>query len=288
MFSKKVSEFNAETGEEARFRKREEPDPKKTQKVYKLMRLGEDGKLYPLYIDNASAVELGQWYNADSPNLGDLKKLPSGIHLIDSEGKATSWEDYKAANNLKGKKPNADVIRQTAENGSRWVSIVDKPTSQKRYEGENRSYYNLGINGSGQVGEFAMRPGWHAGSLPTMRQIGKGKNKDLRDDSFVWVEGEVSADKDYQQEAESNPDKDIPTHIPTDGYYLKATNANKKASQADRVGWYVAGAFKPNRIIGDSEARSIIDKCGASVRASRIRLPKRKRKGLRARGGKIL
>lgn len=263
MFSKKVSEFNAETGEEVRFSKREEPDPKKTQKVYKLMRLGEDGKLYPLYIDNASAVELGQWYNADSPNLGDLKKLPSGIHLIDSEGKATSWEDYKAANNLKGKKPNADVIRQTAENGSRWVSIVDKPTSQKRYEGENRSYYNLGINGSGQVGEFAMRPGWHAGSLPTMRQIGKGKNKDLRDDSFVWVEGEVSADKDYQQEAESNPDKDIPTHIPTDGYYLKATNANKKASQADRVGWYVAGAFKPNRIIGDSEARSIIDKWNA-------------------------
>ena len=263
MFSKKVSEFNSETGEEVRFRKREEPDPKKTQKVYKLMRLGDDGKLYPLYIDNASAVELGQWYNADSPNLGDLKKLPSGIHLIDSEGKATSWEDYKAANNLKGKKPNADVIRQTAENGSRWVSIVDKPTSQKRYEGENRSYYNLGINGSGQVGEFAMRPGWHAGSLPTMRQIGKGKNKDLRDDSFVWVEGEVSADKDYQQEAESNPDKDIPTHIPTDGYYLKATNANKKASQADRVGWYVAGAFKPNRIIGDSEARSIIDKWNA-------------------------
>lgn len=263
MFSKKVSEFNAETGEEVRFRKREEPDPKKTQKVYKLMRLGEDGKLYPLYIDNASAVELGQWYNADSPNLGDLKKLPSGIHLIDSEGRATSWEDYKAANNLKGKKPNADVIRQTAENGSRWVSIVDKPTSQKRYEGENRSYYNLGINGSGQVGEFAMRPGWHAGSLPTMRQIGKGKNKDLRDDSFVWIEGEVSADKDYQQEAESNPDKDIPTHIPTDGYYLKATNANKKASQADRVGWYVAGAFKPNRIIGDSEARSIIDKWNA-------------------------
>lgn len=263
MFSKKVSEFNAETGEEVRFRKREEPDPKKTQKVYKLMRLGEDGKLYPLYIDNASAVELGQWYNADSPNLGDMKKLPSGIHLIDSEGKTTSWEDYKAANNLKGKKPNADVIRQTAENGSRWVSIVDKPTSQKRYEGENRSYYNLGINGSGQVGEFAMRPGWHAGSLPTMRQIGKGKNKDLRDDSFVWVEGEVSADKDYQQEAESNPDKDIPTHIPTDGYYLKATNANKKASQADRVGWYVAGAFKPNRIIGDSEARSIIDKWNA-------------------------
>ena len=89
------------------------------------------------------------------------------------------------------------------------------------------------------------------------------ENKDLRDDSFVWVEGEVSADKDYQHEAESNPDNDIPTHIPTDGYYLKATNANKKASQADRVGWYVAGAFKPNRIIGDSEARSIIDKWNA-------------------------
>ena len=60
-----------------------------------------------------------------------------------------------------------------------------------------------------------------------------------------------------------NPEKDIPTHIPTDGFYMKATNANKKASQADRVGWYVAGAFKPNRIISDREARQVIDQWNA-------------------------
>lgn len=92
-----------------------------------------------------------------------------------------------------------------------------------------------------------------------MRQIGKGAERNLRDDRFVWVEGEVSADIDYNAEAQQNPDRDIPTHIPTDGYYLKATNANAKASQADRIGWYVAGAFRPNRIIGDAEARKIID-----------------------------
>lgn len=61
----------------------------------------------------------------------------------------------------------------------------------------------------------------------------------------------------------SNPDKDIPDRIPEDGYYLKSTNANADAAQADRVGWYVAGAFKPERIIGDREAREIIDQWNA-------------------------
>lgn len=52
-----------------------------------------------------------------------------------------------------------------------------------------------------------MSPGWHAGSLPSMRQIGKGKDRNLRDDSFAWVEGEVSADVNYQQEMEHNPER---------------------------------------------------------------------------------
>ena len=92
---------------------------------------------------------------------------------------------------------------------------------------------------------------------PSMRQIGKGKDRNLRDDKFVWVEGEVPADREWQSVAEKNPDKDIPTEIPEDGYYLKATNANKAASQADRIGWYVAGAFKANRIMSDVEARNV-------------------------------
>lgn len=251
--------------EDIRFKVRTKPAPVKTKEVYKLMRLGKDGLLYPLFIGGAEAIILKKWYDADSPNLGDLTKLATGIHLVNNEtGEAMTFEEFKKEHpemklKKKAKKPNPDAINWATENGMRWVLIEDKGKKQKRYGGETRSYYNLGINGAGGVGKFAMRPGWHAGSLPSMRQIGKGANKDLRDDSFVWVRGRVPADVDYQAEADANPDKDIPTHIPTDGYYMKATNANKKASQADRIGWYVAGSFIADEIISDAEARRVID-----------------------------
>jgi hypothetical protein len=262
---KSATENNGEYSEDEdiRFKTRTKPAPVKTQEVYKLMRLGADGKLYPLFIGSAEPIELGTWYDAESPNLGDLTKLASGVHLVNNEtGEAMTLEEFKAQHPeiaIKGKKPNVAAVNWATENGARWIEIEDKSTAQRRYEGESRSYYNLGINGSGQVGQFAMRPGWHAGSLPTMRQIGKGKDKNLRDDSFVWVEGRIPADVDYQSEADANPDKDIPTHIPTDGFYMKATNANKKASQSDKMGWYVAGSFIADRIMSDAEAREVID-----------------------------
>ena len=267
---------------------RTKPAPKKTQPVYKLMRLGEDGKLYPLFIGSAEAVELGKWYDADSPALKDLKSLSSkdyvgkrtvtvdgedvqeeynyGAYIVNNEtGDAMSLADFKKQH--KGDKrfsriknnPNAAALNWATDNGYRWIKIEEKKRGQSRYGGESRSYYNYGINGTGAVGIFAMRPGWHAGSLPTMRQIGKGQGKNLRDDTFVWVEGAIPADIDYNEEAQKNADKDIPDHIPTDGFYLKATNANKEASQADKVGWYVAGAFMPKRIMSDKETREVID-----------------------------
>lgn len=270
---------------------REKPAPKKTQKVYKLMRLGEDGKLYPLFIGSGAEVELGKWYDAESPKLQDLTSLSSndyvgtrtvtingvdvkekynyGAYIVNNEtGEAMSLADFKAKYSKEfakmGKNPNKKAVNWATDNGYRWIKIEEKKQGQSRYGGEARSYYNYGINGSGGVTTFAMRPGWHAGSLPTMRQIGKGSGRNLRDDTFVWVEGEIPADIDYNEEAQKNADKDIPDHIPTDGYYLKATNANKEASQADRVGWYVAGAFKANRIMSDKEARNIIDEWNAA------------------------
>lgn len=270
---------------------REKPAPKKTQKVYKLMRLGEDGKLYPLFIGSGAEVELGKWYDAESPKLQDLTSLYSndyvgtrtvtingvdvkekynyGAYIVNNEtGEAMSLADFKAKYSKEfakmGKNPNKKAVNWATDNGYRWIKIEEKKQGQSRYGGEARSYYNYGINGSGGVTTFAMRPGWHAGSLPTMRQIGKGSGRNLRDDTFVWVEGEIPADIDYNEEAQKNADKDIPDHIPTDGYYLKATNANKEASQADRVGWYVAGAFKANRIMSDKEARNIIDEWNAA------------------------
>lgn len=270
---------------------RTKPEPKKTQKVYKLMRLGEDGKLYPLFIGSGEAIELGKWYDADSPKLQDLTSLSSkdyvgtrtakkdgasvkeeyhyGAYIVNNKtGEAMSLADFKAKYSKQfarmGNNPNKKAVDWATDNGYRWIKIEEKNQGQSRYGGEARSYYNYGINGSGSVSIFAMRPGWHAGSLPTMRQIGKGSAKNLRDDTFVWVEGEIPAEIDYNEEAQKNADKDIPDHIPTDGYYLKATNANKEASQADKVGWYVAGAFMANRIMSDKETRDIIDEWNAA------------------------
>lgn len=270
---------------------RTKPEPKKTQKVYKLMRLGEDGKLYPLFIGSGEAIELGKWYDADSPKLQDLTSLSSkdyvgtrtakkdgasvkeeyhyGAYIVNNKtGEAMSLADFKAKYSKQfarmGNNPNKKAVDWATNNGYRWIKIEEKNQGQSRYGGEARSYYNYGINGSGSVSIFAMRPGWHAGSLPTMRQIGKGSAKNLRDDTFVWVDGEIPAEIDYNEEAQKNADKDIPDHIPTDGYYLKATNANKEASQADKVGWYVAGAFRANRIMSDKETRDIIDEWNAA------------------------
>lgn len=250
----------------------------------------EEGKLFPLFIGSGEAVELGKWYDADSPKLQDLKNLSSkdfvgtrtvtkngkkvkeeynyGAYLVNNEtGEAMSLADFRTKYAKEfarmGNNPNVKAVNWATDNGYRWIKIEEKNQGQSRYGGENRSYYNYGINGTGSVSIFAMRPGWHAGSLPTMRQIGKGSGKNLRDDNFVWVEGEIPADIDYNEEAQRNADKDIPDHIPTDGFYLKATNANKEASQTDKVGWYVAGAFKPNRIMSDKETRDVIDQWNA-------------------------
>ncbi len=260
---------------EPEYRPRQKPAPRNTIKVYKLVRIKEDrpGEWFPLFIDSAAPLRLGEWLDADSPDLEMLRGREPGQYLVNPQTKEvlTREEVYRRHPELRSmsrghdtKYPSVDAINYATDNGLRWMEIEETDKAQRRFDGENRRYWNLGINGSGSVSTFSMRPGWHAGSLPTMRQIGKGKNKDLRDDNFVWVEGEVSADVDYQAEAERNPDKDLPDRIPEDGFYMKATNANKTTSQADRVGWYVAGSFKANRFISDAEARQIIDDFNAT------------------------
>ena len=242
---------------------REEAPPKKTETVYKLMKLGDDGKLYPLFIDGGSPVELGVWYNADSPSFENLKDLPSGYHLLDLKTGKTIVS--------RAKKPSKAEVQYADNNGRRWMFIKDAEEGSssatraaKQYGGNARFYYNVGINGSGSVSEFALRPGWHAGSLPVMEQIGNTSMRNIRADNFVWVEGEISYDIDYQKEAESNPsgENDIPFHIPKDGAYIKGTSNFVTKGMT----WYIAGAFKANRIIGDREARKIVDNFNENIK----------------------
>lgn len=178
--------------------------PKKTIKAYKLMRL-VDGKLYPLFIDSSVPTEIGVWYDADSTSLDSLRDKEAGFYyLMSNEGDVIRKQ---------AKKPTKTEVEDVTKMGLRYMYVKQAESKQRRYGGY-KQYYNVGINGSGVVSPtYAIRPGWHAGSLPTMRQIGKGSNKDKRDDSFVWTEVELSADVDYNPEAQRNPDKDINENV---------------------------------------------------------------------------
>lgn len=224
------------------------PPPKKTIKAYKLMRL-QNGEVYPLFIDRSEPLKIGVWYDADSPNLEFLRSLDEGMHLIGENRVIKSAKSVSISD-----------VKKATSNGQRWILI--KAAKSARRFGENRSYYNIGISeskGKETVSLYSLRPGWHAGSLPTMRQIGIGKDRNIRAEEQVWTEVELSADIDYTPEAQRNPDKDLPGQMPVDGYYMKATNANAAKSQADKVGWYIAGAMKIVRLVGDKEAREIIN-----------------------------
>ncbi len=263
-----------------RYSVRTEAPPKKTVKAYKLMRY-ENEHFYPLFIGNNEQVDIGVWYNADSPDLSSLKVLAPGTHLIDMKtGKVVPYPEIDSG---KKKKPGVVDIRWATEHGYRFMYIEDKaeakPASRirmlKQY-GETRAYYNWGINGSGSPSTYALRPGWHFGEVPSMHQIGYGDNKDIRADNQVWVEVEMAADVDYNEEARSNYGGDIPTHIPVNGYYTFATNPTQKKTKGgntendnQKADWYVAGAFKIVRPLSDSEADQIVTeynkKNGANV-----------------------
>lgn len=261
-----------------RYSVRTDPAPKQTKKAYKLMRF-VDGNFYPLFIGNNEKVEVGVWYDAESPNLSSLSSLEPGTWMIDMKtGEATSWADYAAEHNISREKPNVSDVHWANDNGYRFMYIEDKAGSSaaarmKQQYGDSRGYYNWGVNGSsksktgeGTASLYALRPGWHFGQVPSMRQIAyqsESGEKDMRLDNQVWVEVEMAADVDYNAEAAANAYGDIPTHIPVNGYYTFATNPTQKKSKSssndDKADWYVSGAFKIVRALDDAEADRIVE-----------------------------
>lgn len=120
-----------------------------------------------------------------------------------------------------------------------------------------------------KLGPLAYRPGWHLGDLPFATHIGvKGEDGNIAymNPEHVWVEAEVAADVDYQEEANQNgmnpktgkinlARADI-KKMPKDGFYRYKTNPNMTGN------WIITGSLKINRILSDEEAAQIVRDAG--------------------------
>lgn len=265
------TDLNAEVSEgesqQMRYSLRTKPEPKKTIKVYKLFNVDENGNPQALFIDAANSLEVGVWYDADSPTIKDLEGLETEwSYLLDNEGDVVDKKPLKRGKggNFVGLPSKADVNKATQE-GQRWMTVSTSKSGEK-------AYHTVGINGAGGVSTYALRPGWHATNVPSARHIGVGKdgaNAKYRGANQRWFEIEISADVDYNEEARerylkahpnysrekaySDLKGDIPERIPEDGYYNFKTNSNANPNQD----WYIAGAIKIVRPLTEEEGRKI-------------------------------
>lgn len=240
--SKRFDERKADV----RYRVREGSMPVKTQKAFKLFKVDEQGNPHPLFIDSKAPLFTGVWLDAESPKLDDMKALDEGYYLIEKDGKSTNVG-----------KPTKQMVEQIAAraDGSRYMNV-------SHYSDGSKKVSNVGINGSGSVSTFAMRPGWHITNAPSARHIGAvgadGKTKAYRRPDERWFEVEYAADKDYNEEARQSKSKSkgIDEHIPEDGFYEFKTNSNANPNQT----WIISGAMRILRPLSESEARSICRK----------------------------
>ena len=230
----RASENNPES--DIRFSVRTKPAPTKVETAYKLFNVDENDEPHALFIDGANALGRYMWLDADSPLVKDLEKLEPGFtYLVDKDGNAVQ-KQYKN----KQKSPSKAEVEEATANGSRYILV-------SQYANGKKSYHNWGINGSGQVSKFAMRPGWHLTDAPSARHIGKGRNPEIKQEAMYrkpnqkWFKVEYAADVDYHEEASANPTKDIQTHIPEDGWYSFKTNTNANDVNQN---WIISGSIR--------------------------------------------
>lgn len=106
------------------------------------------------------------------------------------------------------------------------------------------------------------RPGWHAGILPDTKHL-------LRKDGTLdpkrrWVRVKLSADVDWQTEADKSPKGDIQGRIPEGGYY--------RWVRSERQGgvWLIGGAIKIDKILTEEEIKQILLENGVDVQEQTI------------------
>lgn len=226
-------------------------EPEKTQYGFKLMNVDENGLPHAMFIDAAAPYQLGQWYTADAPGLSALMKVEPGYaYLVDADDNV-DMESRRAIvrenGSIKGL-PGKSLVNQATNEGKRWMTVTTDAKGKK-------AVATVGINGSGGVSAFALRQGIHAVDIPSMSHIGsktKGSEKiDTRRPDQRWFLIEYPVDNDYNQEAYSNPRKDIRDHLPEKGWYSFQTNSGAEARQH----WFITGGMKIVGAVSEADVR---------------------------------
>ena len=236
--------------------------PKKTVTAYKLFTKGEDGNLYPLFVDANKPLPVGEWIKANMPDY--IFQAKNGRYYVPSKATAPKTET--------GKKAFYDTGERKATGSS--VEIPDDPELRKKLVEAGF----IAKEGTKSVKAVAARPGWHAGDVPIAHHIGamidpatggtkKMEMPNVRRDDQVWAEVELPADVDWQQEAlrRANVKKDgdidvgtahITDRVPHGGSYRYKTNPNMTGE------WLIGGELKINRVLDDAEVKAINNAAG--------------------------
>jgi len=221
------------------------PEPEKSVKGYKLFNKGEDGKLYPLFVDADTEVPVGQYLQATFPEYRFT--AANGNSYVPSRGTKT----------VKGAKGTGDMIKiPDQETRDMLISAGFLPKASK----------------AKSIKSVAARPGWHAGDNPTAAHIGPevkidGKTHKIRGDNQVWAEVEMPADVDWQEIANSRAimKKDgtpniktaqITDELPIGGHYRYKTNPNMEGN------WLISGSMKVLRELDRDEVLKLNKKSG--------------------------
>lgn len=231
---------------------------KKTRKAYKLF-IQRDGKLYPLFVNAADEVPMGEFLEADLPKT--MFTAPNGRNYVPSKG---------------GKRSKGEKSRGTGVE----IPIPDEKTRQLLIkEGFITEKKGRGGVGFGKILAVAARPGWHASQAPVATHIGvfrdmpvskKEVNKLLeagitpeaivkyrgkfyvkrREDDLVFAEVEMADDVDYQSMLKSEGKTDINDRVPKGGSY------RYEDGQADSDKWVVGGDMRVKRILSREETKA--------------------------------
>jgi|9_EtaG_2_1085328.scaffolds.fasta_scaffold03473_2 hypothetical protein len=242
----------------------------KTRKAYKLFVKGEDGELYPLFVDANKPVKKGEFLEANFPDVAFKGKRKEG-------SQESFYVPTKGAKRSKGEKAKGTGDSIIIPDEATRKKLIKEGFITERTKRTKEAPF-------GRVTAVAARPGWHASQAPVATHLGpqdlKVSKKEAeklvaagvtpeaikrrgnqfyvkrRAEDQVFAEVDMADDVDYQSMLAKEGRSDINDRVPKGGSYRYSDG------QADSDQWVVGGDMKVNRVLSREETRAIQKEMG--------------------------